>query len=768
MRTVARLCLVLYTMMTFTACGSAKKAEENPLLAEWTAPFGVPPFDKIRTEHYLPAFERAMSLHDAEIDAIVSNNDEPTFENTMLAYDASGKLLARLSLVFGMVSAAETNDGLQAVQEQLMPKLAAHEDRIRMNDRLFGRIRTLYDTRRTLGLDAEQMRLLEKTYDEFVRSGALLDAERKARLGRINEELSLLQVRFGRNVLAETNAFVLPVGGGQLGGLSNDVRDAARKKALELGLKDKYAITLDGPSRIPFLTYSPERELREQLYKAYVSRGDHDDAHDNKQIVNDLIRLRLEKAGLLGYDSYADYVLSEQMARTPEAAGELLEGVWEPALARAREELAQMDSLLQTDRKGAVFEAWDWWYYAEKLRKRKYAFDEEMLRPYFSIENVQTGIFFLANRLYGITFRPVVVPVYHPDAMAYEALDADGTHLGVLYFDFFPREGKSGGAWCGNFTEQYYEEGERVAPVVGIVCNFTPPVNSSPALLNLDETATLFHEFGHALHFLFHDVKYRGLTDVEGDFVELPSQIMENWAFEPEMLRHYATHYRTGEIIPDHLVQKLRRSAGFNQGFALTELVAAARTDLDLHRMSRYEPFEVDAYEKQLTDGYGLIPQIAPRYRFPYFSHIFDGGYSAGYYFYIWAEVLDKDAFEAFRESGDLFDRRIAHAFRTEILEKGGSADGMTLYRSFRGKNPDKRAMLRARGLSDESGATAGAAREATGSAAGSSAGTAAAGGRLPSDGPETVPMKGVLSSDGSETASAGRESPSDRAGARE
>lgn len=702
MRPIARLCFVLCMMMTFTACGSAKKAEENPLLEEWTTPYGVPPFDKIRPEHYLPAFERAMSLHNAEIDAIATNNDDPTFENTMLAYDASGKLLTRLNLVFGMLSAAETDDRMQAVQEQLMPMLSAHDDRIMMNDRLFSRIRTLYDTRRTLGLDAEQMRLLEKTYDDFVRSGALLDEEQKERLKRINEELSLLQVRFGNNVLAETNAFTMQVSGGQLNGLSTGVRDAAREKALEMGVNDKYMITLDSPSRIPFLTNSPERELREQLYKAYISRGDHGDAYDNKQLVDDFVRLRLEKANLLGYASYADYVVSDQMARTPEAAYELLEGVWGPALKRAKEELAQMDSLLQADQEGAVFEAWDWWYYAEKLRKQKYALDEEMLRPYFSLENVRTGIFFLANRLYGITFRPVVVPVYHPDAMAYEVLDADGSHLGVLYFDFFPREGKSGGAWCGNFTEQYYEEGERVAPVVGIVCNFTPPTNSSPALLNLDETTTLFHEFGHALHFLFHDVKYRGLTDVEGDFVELPSQLMENWAFEPEMLRHYATHYRTGDIIPDHLVQKLRSSTGFNQGFATTELVAAARTDLDLHRMRRYEPFEVDAYEKKLTDSYGLIPQIAPRYRFPYFSHIFDGGYSAGYYFYIWAEVLDKDAFQAFRESGDLFNRRIASAFRTEILEKGGSADGMTLYCAFRGKDPDKRAMLRARGLWNE------------------------------------------------------------------
>lgn len=699
MKRSARLCFVLCMMITVTACGSAKKAAENPLLVEWTTPYGVPPFDKIRPEHYLPAFERAMSLHEAEIEAITQNNDDPTFENTMLAYDASGKLLARLNLLFGMISAAETNEKLQAVQEQLMPMLTAHDDRIMMNEELFARIKTLYDLRRTLELDEEQTRLLEKTYDAFVRSGALLDEERKSRLKQINEELSLAQVKFGNNILAENNTFTMPVGGGQINELPASARDAARDKALEMGLKDKYIVTLDNPSRIPFLTYASDRDLREQLYTAYISRGDHGDQYDNTQLVNDFVRLRLEKANMLGYASYADYVLSDQMAGTPAAAYELLEGVWSPGLKRAKEELLQMDSLLQIDQKGAVFEAWDWWYYAEKLRKAKYALNEEMLRPYFSLENVQTGIFFLANRLYGITFRPVVVPLYHPDAVAYEVLDADGSHLGVLYFDYFPREGKSGGAWCGNFTEQYYEDGERVAPVLGIVCNFTRPTQSAPALLNLDETATLFHEFGHALHFLFHDVKYRGLTEVEGDFVELPSQIMENWAFEPEVLKHYATHYRTGELIPDHLVQKLRNSVFFNQGFATTELVAAARTDLDLHRLRTYEPFDVDQYEKKLTESYGLIPQIAPRYRFPYFSHIFDGGYSAGYYFYIWAEVLDKDAFQAFKESGDLFNRRIATAFRTEILEKGGSRDGMTLYRAFRGKEPDKRSMLRARGL---------------------------------------------------------------------
>ena len=454
---------------------------------------------------------------------------------------------------------------------------------------------------------------------------------------------------------------------------------------------------------IPFLTYSSDRELRDSIYTAYLNRCNHGDEYDNKQLINDFIRLRTEKAHLLGYPSYAAYVVDDEMARTTGAVYELLDGIWTPALERAKGELAEMEELFRKDCPDGEFAASDWWYYAEKLRRQKYALDESMLRPYFSLENVRSGIFFLANRLYGITFRPLVVPVYHPDVTAYEVLDADETHLGVLYFDFFPRAGKSQGAWCGNYVEQTYEEGVRKAPVVSIVCNFTPPVGNTPALLTLDETETLFHEFGHALHFLFHDVKYRGLSEVEGDFVELPSQIMENWAFSPELLRQYAVHYRTGEVIPQSLIDKIRRSELFNQGFMTTELVAAALSDMDIHSIEEYETFDPMAFEREvLTEKRGLIPQIEPRYRYPYFSHIFDGGYSAGYYFYIWAEVLDKDAFEAFRESGDLFNRRVADDFRRKVLSRGGSEDGMSLYRAFRGKDPDRIPMLRGRGLWNE------------------------------------------------------------------
>jgi len=695
--------LTLILTMTLVSCKSDKHAGENPFFAEWNTPYGVPPFDRIAPEHFLPALERGMSLHDAEIDAITSDNDAPTFENVILAYDRSGRMLAQTELIFGMLCAAENTPEMQALQERVMPLLAAHADKILLNEKLFERVKAVYDRRGALELDAEQSRLLEKTYRDFVRAGALLDAEQKARLKAINGELSLAAVKFGQNILAENGNYALVLESADLDGIPSNVRDQAREKAEATGKKGKYVFTLHKPSLIPFLTYSQKRELREEIYKAYLNRCNNGDEYDNKQLINDFIRLRTEKAHLLGYPSYADYVVADEMAGTTDAVYKLLNEIWTPALERAKGELAEMEELFKKDYPDGEFASWDWWYYAEKVRKQKYQLEEELLRPYFSLENVQSGIFFLANRLYGITFRPIVVPLYHPDAIAYEVLDADESHLGVLYFDYFPRDGKSQGAWCGNYVEQTYEDGKRVAPVVSIVCNFTRPTSNAPALLTLDETETLFHEFGHALHFLFHDVKYRGLTEVEGDFVELPSQLMENWAFDPEVLKQYAVHYRSNEVIPEYLAAKLRRSELFNQGFMTTELIAASLSDMDIHSITEYEPFDPMEFErKALTEKRGLIPQIEPRYRYPYFSHIFDGGYSAGYYFYTWAEVLDKDVFEAFRESGDLFNKKIADDFRRKILARGGSEDGMTMYRDFRGKDPDKRAMLRGRGLWNE------------------------------------------------------------------
>ena len=698
MKQIAIIFTFMMTLLT-VSCDKQKTATTNPLLAEWETPYGIPPFDQIRAEHYMPAFEVAMQEHLAEIEAITSSTEEPTFENTMLAFDNSGRRLEQVSLIFGMLAAAETNAELQAVEAEVMPLLAAHGDRIMLNEALFARIKTLYDQREKLGLDAEQLRLLTKTYKEFERSGALLEGAEKERLRQINEELSHTSVKYGQNLLAENNGFVLELGPKELEGLPSSVREPAREKAEEAGKKGKYLFTLHKPSWIPFLTHSTRRDLREKLYKAYLNRGNNGNEYDNKQPINDFIRLRTEKAHLLGFDSYADYVVANEMAGTTKAVYRLLDEIWTPAVQRATKELEAMKTLFEADHPNEQFASWDWWYYAEKVRRRDYAVDEEMLRPYFALENVRGGIFFLANRLYGITFRPISAPLYHEEVSAYEVLDSNDEHLGVLCFDFHPREGKGQGAWCGNYVEQSYLDGKRVAPVVAIVCNFTRPTASTPALLTLDETETLFHEFGHALHFLFHDVKYRGLSEVEGDFVELPSQIMENWAFEPEVLKHYAVHYRSGEVIPNYLIEKMRRSELFNQGFMTTELIAASLSDLDIHSITEYTPFDVNAFERNaLYERRGMIPEIEPRYRYPYFSHIFDGGYSAGYYFYTWAEVLDKDAFEAFRESGDLFNREIAQRFR-RLLESGGSKDGMTLYRAFRSQEPDKTAMLVGRGL---------------------------------------------------------------------
>jgi len=581
--------------------------------------------------------------------------------------------------------------------------LAAHSDSFLMNEKLFDRVKSVYERREALKLDDEQKRLTEKIYNSFVRSGALLSTENKNRLKQINEKLSSHSVTFGQNLLSETNDYVLELTREDVVGVPGNVRDAAMELAKSKG-KESYMFTLHEPSRIPLLTYAKKRSVREAIFKAYIARGNNGNEYDNKSIVAEMAQLRCEKAELLGYDSYAEYVTSDEMAGSAKAVYELLEGIWNPALEKAKQELARMEAIFAREEgKDAKFEAWDWWYYAEKLRKSEYNLEEETVRQYLSLDNVKSGIFFLANRLYNITFRPLKAPSYHQECEAYEVLDNDDKVLGVLYFDFHPRAGKSGGAWCGTYVDQTYKDGKRVCPVVSIVCNFTRPTGGVPALLSIDETKTLFHEFGHALHNLFADVKYRGLANVEGDFVELPSQIMENWAFAPELLRQYAVHYRTSEVIPNDIIEKIGRASTFNEGFAVTELVAAALADMDIHSLQSDEKIDVMEFErKALTEKRGLIPQIEPRYHYTYFSHIFNGGYSSGYYFYIWAEVLDKDAYQAFIESGDLFSSDVAARFRSEILSKGGTRKGMDMYRAFRGADPDKLAMLVARGLVDK------------------------------------------------------------------
>jgi len=704
MKRFSGLLAFVMVIMSLSACKNRNNMADNPFFeSEWTTPYGVPPFDRIRFEHYKPAFEQGMSLHNEEIARIVESSEEPTFENTILAFDNSGQMLSRVATVFGMLEAAETNEQMQDLSAEIMPQLAAHSDSFLMNEKLFDRVKSVYERREALKLDDEQKRLTEKIYNSFVRSGALLSTENKNRLKQINEKLSSHSVTFGRNLLSETNDYVLELTREDVVGVPGNVRDAAMELAKSKG-KESYMFTLHEPSRIPLLTYAKKRSVREAIFKAYIARGNNGNEYDNKSIVAEMAQLRCEKAKLLGYDSYAEYVTSDEMAGSAKAVYELLEGIWNPALEKAKQELARMEAIFAREEgKDAKFEAWDWWYYAEKLRKSEYNLEEETVRQYLSLDNVKSGIFFLANRLYNITFRPLKAPSYHQECEAYEVLDNDDKVLGVLYFDFHPRAGKSGGAWCGTYVDQTYKDGKRVCPVVSIVCNFTRPTGGVPALLSIDETKTLFHEFGHALHNLFADVKYRGLANVEGDFVELPSQIMENWAFAPELLRQYAVHYRTSEVIPNDIIEKIGRASTFNEGFAVTELVAAALADMDIHSLQGGEKIDVMEFErKALTEKRGLIPQIEPRYHYTYFSHIFNGGYSSGYYFYIWAEVLDKDAYQAFIESGDLFSSDVAARFRSEILSKGGTRKGMDMYRAFRGADPDKLAMLVARGLIDK------------------------------------------------------------------
>ena len=693
--------LIFALMLSLSACNSDIMVDTvNPILSEWDTPFSVPPFDKIKVEHYMPAFEVAMDAQDSDIDSIINNDATPTFENTIVALDNSGSLLTRVSRLFFPLALTEADSNMLRVEGELMPILSQQGDKILLNETLFNRIKSVYDKRATLGLSPSQLRLLTKTYDRFARNGANLSDSDKDKLKQINEDLSVETVAFGNNLLAANKSFVLGINNTvDLSGLPESIRDAAAEAAVAAGSRFRYLFTLDLPSLISFITYADKRELREFLYKGYLDRCNSDNEFDNKKIINNIVRLRTERAQLLGYDSHSEFVLDNVMAKSPENVYSLLNTLWEPALKTSKEELNEMKEIMRGKTGHDDFQSWDWWYYAEKLRRSKYDLDEEVLRPYFSLPGVRAGIFQLSNRLFGITFRPISVPVYNKDCQAYEVLDVDNTHLGILYMDFHPRSSKRGGAWCTSFRGQSFRDGERISPIVSIVCNFTPPIGNYPALLSLDEVTTFFHEFGHALHSLFSQVEYSGLRGVERDFVELPSQLLENWAFEPEMLRKYAIHYRTGQVMPDYLIEKILKSSKFNQGFTTLEYLAASITDLEIHTISDYTSLDLNKFEKEvLNTKRGMIPEIAPRYRYPYFSHIFNGGYSSGYYSYIWAEVLDKDAYSAFVESGDIFNKELADKFRV-LLSSGGTFDGMTLYKQFRGAEPSQDALIKSRGF---------------------------------------------------------------------
>jgi peptidyl-dipeptidase Dcp len=695
--------LILPLMLTATV---ALGQTDNPFFSAYNTPYGVPPFDKIKTAHFTPAFEEGMKQESAAIQALVRRRDMPTFENTILALEHSGDLLDRVSTVFFNLNSANTNDELQGIARSLAPKLSKHRDDIQLNPLLFQRVKAVYDRRKELKLTTEQQTLLEKVYRNFVRSGAALPAEKQDRLRQINQESSLLTLQYGQNLLAENNAYTLVVDKKEdLSGLPASLVAAAAEDAAKRNLTGKWVFTLQNPSVMPFLQYADNRSLREKLFKAYIERANHNDKTDNKELLKKIVALRAERARLLGYENHAAYVLQESMAQTPAKVNELLNQLWSATVPVTKREAADLQAMMDKEGKSQKLEGWDWRYYAEKLRKEKYNLDEEELRPYFSLENVKQGIFTLCARLYGLKFVPKPeIPVYHPEAMAYEVTEENGKHIGIMYMDFFPRASKRGGAWMTSYRKQEIRDGKEIAPVVSIVCNFSKPSGNQPALLNLDETRTFFHEFGHALHGLLSHVTYGSLsgTSVPRDFVELPSQIMENWATEPEVMKLYAKHYQTGEVIPEALVDKMKKSSLFNQGFLTTEYLAASLLDMDYHTLSPEKaPSDVAAFEQESMSRIGLIPQIPPRYRSTYFQHIFSGGYSAGYYSYIWSAVLDADAFEVFKQKG-LFDKKSAESFRKNVLERGGTDEPMKLYRRFRGAEPDIEPLLRRRGLTQK------------------------------------------------------------------
>ena len=681
------------------ACGQQAADTGNPFLSEFETPYGTPDFDRIKVEHYEPAFLKGIEQQNEEIKAIVENPEEPSFENTIVALDNSGEILARVSGVFFALTEADTNDEMMALEAKIAPMLSEHSDNIFLNQDLYKRVAAVHAQEEAgkIQLTTEQHYLLDKYYKEFVRSGAGLDAQKQERLREINKQLSTLTIEFGNHVLADNNDYLLVVDKKEdLAGLPDAVIAGAAQEAKAHGKDGKWVFTLQESSRTPLLQYAQNRELRKNIYQAYTSLGNRGNANDNKEVLKKVLALRLEKAQLMGFNNFAEYQLADNMAKNPKNALDLLYGLWEYSIKNAKAEAAELQKIMDREGKGEKLEAWDWWYYAEKLRQEKYDLNEDAIKPYFSQEDVHNGLCTVVNKLYGITLTPCdSISVYNKDVKTYIVKDADGSLLGVFYSDYMPRASKRSGAWMSNFREQQ----EGVRPLIYNVASFTKPAGDLPSLLTIDEARTMYHEFGHALHGLLTQCKYKGVsgTSVAQDFVELPSQIMEHWAVSPEVLKMYAKHYQTREVIPDSLIAKIENQALFNQGFMTTELLAAAILDMEMHCLTTMEGFDVLQFEKQLMDKLGLIPQIAPRYRSTYFNHIM-GGYAAGYYSYIWAERLDTDAFEAFKEHG-LFDQATATSFRKNILEKGGSDDPMKLYVTFRGAEPGLDALLKTRGL---------------------------------------------------------------------
>lgn len=696
------------TILLFSAITSAitinaqDKTNMNPFFETYTTPYQVPPFHLIKNEHFKPAILEGIKKQEAEIKAIVSNKEKPTFENTILAMENSGKLLSKVSTVFYNLNSANTNEEIQAIAKELAPRLSAHNDNINLNPELFQRVKAVWDNQANLNLNKEQSKILENLYKNFVRSGANLSEENKKRLRAINAEMAVATLKYGQNILAETNAYELVISDKKdLEGLPNELIEAASSEAKSRGKEGKWVFTLSNSSVMPFLQYSSNRKLRKEIWNAYQMRANQNNDKDNKELAITIANLRGERARLLGYNTHADYVLEKSMAKNPEIATKLLMDLWTPALNMAKQEAADIKKMMVKDGIKGNVEPYDWRYYAEKIRKERFDLNEQEMKPYFSLDRTREGIFTVCKNLYGLQFNPLKeVPTYHEDVTVWEVKDTFENLIGILYMDFHPRASKRGGAWMTSYRTQKMENGKRVVPIVSIVCNFTKPTENAPALLTFDEVSTFFHEFGHALHGLLSNVTYESLagTNVPRDFVELPSQIMENWAAEPEVLKMYAKHYKTGEVIPDAMIEKMQKAGTFDQGFATTEYLAAALLDMDYHTQKIMIKVDSETFENESMKKIGLTNEIIPRYRSTYFNHIFAGGYSAGYYSYIWSGVLDTDAFEVFKLNG-LFNQDYAKSFRTNILEKGGTEEPMVLYKNFRGDAPSVKPLLRKRGL---------------------------------------------------------------------
>ena len=697
------LFLLLTVFIIFSSyTNSQDKNMDNPFFKEGSTPFQTPPFDEIKIDYYLPAFEEGIRLQKAEVDVIINNTEKPTFVNTIEAMEKSGKLLTKVSSVFYNLNSANTNDEMQSIAKTVAPMLSKHNDDINLNEKLFARVKAIFNEKDKLSLTTEQKTVLKNYYDDFIRGGANLNNEQKEKFRKINEELSLLSLKFGENLLKETNSIGLIIENkNDLAGLPESVIQSAFELGKTKGHEGKWVFTLQKPSFIPFLQYSEKRNLREVIFKAYINRGNNNNEFDNNKTLSSIAALRVERANLLGYKTHADYILEKNMAKNPETVYKFLNDLWKPALNRAKMEIDDMQKIINNEGNNFKLEAWDWWYYAEKVKKEKYDLDEKMLRPYFKLENVLQGVFDVASKLYGIKFvERNDIPTYHPDVKVIEVKEAEGKHIAILFTDYFPRDSKRSGAWMNSFRDQSNIGSNFITPIISNVGNFSKPTSDKPSLLSLDEVNTLFHEFGHALHGLLSNSVYPSVsgTSVPRDFVELPSQVMENWALAPEVLKMYARHYQTNEPMPEDLIKKIENSQLFNQGFETVEYLAASFLDMDWHALTVPEEKDVTGFEKESLNKIGLIPEIESRYQSTNFQHIFSGGYSSGYYSYIWAAVLDADAFEAFEEKG-LFDHATALSFRKNILEKGGSEDPMELYKRFRGREPKVDALLKRRGL---------------------------------------------------------------------